>query len=77
MMADTSMAPDGELPHTGVGPERERMLSAARIVSATYGTRCSTVVMQSRQGEVRFAERTYGPDGAELDTATYEFRLPA
>jgi uncharacterized protein with NRDE domain len=77
MMADTTMAPDGELPHTGVGPERERMLSAARIVSASYGTRCSTVVMQSRQGAIRFAERTYGPEGAELDSATYEFQRAA
>jgi uncharacterized protein with NRDE domain len=77
MMADTTMAPDGELPNTSVGPERERMLSAARIVSASYGTRCSTVVMQSRQGAIRFAERTYGPEGVELDTATYEFQRAA
>lgn len=77
LMADTSLAPDDELPQTGVGAEREKMLSAARIVSATYGTRCSSVLVQSGSGTVRFAERTYGPEGAELDTATYEFRLGA
>jgi uncharacterized protein with NRDE domain len=75
LMADTSMAPEDELPQTGVGAEREKMLSAARIVSATYGTRCSSVLVQSGSGTVRFAERTYGPEGAELDTAGYEFRL--
>lgn len=77
LMADTSLAPDDELPQTGVGAERERMLSAARIVSESYGTRCSTVLTQSKSGAVRFAERTYGPAGAELDTAAYEFRRDA
>ena len=60
-----------------MGHERERMLSAARIVSSSYGTRCSTVLMQSSDGAVRFAERTYGPEGVEQDTARYEFRLSA
>ncbi len=75
MMADTSMASDEELPRTGVGSEREKMLSAARIVSSTYGTRCSTVLTCAKSGTIRFAERTYGPEGAELDTASYEFGL--
>lgn len=74
LLADTSVAAANELPTTGVSSERERMLSAARIVSDTYGTRCSTVVMQKSEGTVRFAERTYGPQGAELDTVSYEFR---
>ena len=77
LMADTAMAAEGELPETGVGRERERMLSAARIVSATYGTRCSSVLMHSADGATRFAERTYGPDGIEEDTARYEFRRSA
>ena len=72
-MSDTSVAADHELSETGFGTERERMLSAARIVSQTYGTRCSTVVMQSADGTQRIAERTYGPGGAELDTVRYEF----
>jgi uncharacterized protein with NRDE domain len=75
LLADTSMSTDAELPSTGVAPERERMLSAARIVSDTYGTRCSTVILQGADREVRFAERTYGPGGVELDTVSYGFRL--
>ena len=75
LLADTGFAPEGELPHTGVGLERERMLSAARIVSDTYGTRCSTVLMQGADRTMSFAERTYGPQGAELDTVRFEFRL--
>jgi uncharacterized protein with NRDE domain len=77
LLADTDFPADAELPQTGVGPERERMLSAARIVSESYGTRCSTVVLQGAGGRVQFAERTYGPEGAELDTVRYEFRLAA
>ena len=77
MMADTATAPDSTLPQTGVGAEREKMLSAARIVSPSYGTRCSTTLVQSAGGAVRFAERTYGPGGEELDTIGYEFRLAA
>lgn len=77
LLADTDISPGKELPQTGVGTERERMLSAARIVSGSYGTRCSTVVLQGSDGRVQFAERTYGPEGAELDTVRYEFRLAA
>ena len=75
LLADTGISPDTELPQTGVGTERERMLSAARIVSASYGTRCSTVVLQGSDGRVQFAERTYGPEGEELATVRYEFGL--
>ncbi len=77
LLADTDIPPDAELPETGVGAERERMLSAARIVSPTYGTRCSTVLMQDAGGRMQFAERSFGPEGVELDTARYEFRLNA
>ncbi len=75
LLADTSIAPENELPQTGVGREREKMLSAARIVSHAYGTRSSTVILQGADGDMRFAERTYGAEGAELDTVRYEFRL--
>ena len=44
MLSDTSRASDCRLPKTGVTLEMERMLSAVRIESRDYGTRCSTVV---------------------------------
>lgn len=75
LLADTTLAAENDLPKTGVAPERERMLSAARIVSSTYGTRSSTVLMQDAQDRLLYAERSYGPDGAELDTLRFEFRL--
>lgn len=44
MLSDTTPAPDQRLPETGVALELERMLSAVRIESPSYGTRTSTVV---------------------------------
>ena len=75
LLADTTLAADDDLPDTGMGKERERLLSAARIVSPAYGTRSSSAVVIGSNGRVRFAERAYGSDGAELDTARYEFDL--
>lgn len=73
LLADTAPAAESDLPHTGIDPARERRLSAALIVSPDYGTRCSTVLMKRRDCSVRFAERSYSPQGTELDTVRYEF----
>lgn len=49
-LADPSVAPDEQLPHTGVSTEWERLLSSAFIKSPNglYGTRCSTLVITER-----------------------------
>lgn len=75
LLADTTEAAERDLPDTGVGAQRERLLSAARIVSPAYGTRSSSALLVGADGKVRFAERSYGSDGAELDTLRYEFTL--
>jgi uncharacterized protein with NRDE domain len=75
LIAPTDAAEDAELPDTGIGLERERMLSAMRIVSPGYGTRCSTVLVQGRDGRVQFAERLFTPTGEATDTLRYEFSL--
>jgi uncharacterized protein with NRDE domain len=64
-LARRDPAPDADLPHTGVDPERERALSAAFIVTPEYGTRCSTVLLLGRDGEVRLVERTTVLPGAD------------
>jgi uncharacterized protein with NRDE domain len=48
-------------------------VAKAKIVNETYGTRCSTVILRGGDGTVRFAERSYAPDGAELATLQYRF----
>ncbi|KGI78956.1 NRDE family protein [Oleiagrimonas soli] len=62
-LADPAEWPDAMLPDTGVGIERERMLSAAFIRGRTYGTRASTLVRVARDGAVHIAERRFGPEG--------------
>lgn len=62
-LADTGQAPDALLPDTGVGLELERTLSPAFVRGATYGTRCSSVVLVGVDGTLLFAERRHGPQG--------------
>jgi uncharacterized protein with NRDE domain len=49
------------------------VLAGARIVDPRYGTRCSTVMLRSKDGRVRYAERSFGQDGADRETLQYEF----
>jgi uncharacterized protein with NRDE domain len=76
-LADRSVAAGADLPDTGVPLERERLLSAPFIVSADYGTRCSTVATLGRDGEARFVERSFDPAGHEAGTVDIRFRLAA
>ena len=62
-LADEQVAADTELPDTGVGPERERLLSAAFIRGEHYGTRASTVVAIDHIGRGCIVERRFGPGG--------------
>lgn len=73
MLADSASAPDETLPETGVGIEKERMLSPMFIKSETYGTRCSTVLTIDKDGSVSFTERTYGRAG--VSDAHFEFGI--
>lgn len=67
-LADRTPAAERDLPRTGLDPARERLLSAPFIVDDHYGTRCSTVIVVSRSGEVTFCERSFGPAGRPLGT---------
>jgi uncharacterized protein with NRDE domain len=48
------------------------VLAPSKIVNARYGTRCSTVLIRQR-GRVRYAERSFSPDGEDQETLHYEF----
>ena len=62
-LADEQPAADAELPDTGIGPDRERLLSPAFIRGADYGTRASTVVTIDHAGNGCITERRFGPSG--------------
>jgi len=67
-LSDRDMAPDAELPHTGVPREWERALSAAFVRShdQAYGTRCSTLIITERSGRhpvTHVLERSFSTTG--------------
>jgi uncharacterized protein with NRDE domain len=59
IMQDTHSASLSELPQTGVGPEREKLLGSPFIKNERYGTRCITLIMQRADGLVRFQEKRF------------------
>lgn len=79
-LADATPAPDAELPDTGVGLERERLLSPrfvrmtdpARPRLAGYGTRGSTVLVRDARGATLVLERGVRADGGWLPTVRHE-----
>lgn len=73
MLGDRMIAADDHLPDTGVGADRERLLSAPFIASGVYGTRASTVLTIAHDGEVTLVERSATPDSS--GEASYRFRI--
>jgi uncharacterized protein with NRDE domain len=76
MLSDATPAPDAQLPDTGVGIEKERMLSPALITGEAYGTRASTVLRCTARS-ARLEERTRDAQGGVTVVRQIEFALPA
>lgn len=76
-LADTRIAPDDQLPSTGVTLEAERALSAAHVnlFDGRYGTRCSTLVICERQTggglSTTVLERSFHPGAAQTTQVSY------
>ena len=78
ILADRSLPADEELPDTGVGLQRERILAPLFICSPDYGTRSSSIVLMEYSGQTTFMERTFYNDTnepKEAETATYSFMV--
>jgi uncharacterized protein with NRDE domain len=75
LLYNEQRAPDDRLPDTGVGLERERMLSSMFIKSPDYGTRCSTVVLVNKNNQVLFVERTYNFRSFAYTTKQFTFTI--
>jgi uncharacterized protein with NRDE domain len=73
ILSDRTIAPDRDLPDTGVGLALERFLSAPFIVGPEYGTRSSTIAVFRTDGVTELFERTFDPLGKE--TGTVSLRL--
>ncbi|HEV7478371.1 MAG TPA: hypothetical protein VGO02_11615, partial [Burkholderiales bacterium] len=48
------------------------LLAESKIVNERYGTRCSTVLIEGKN-TIRYAERSFSPDGAGQETLHYDF----
>ncbi|MEF8796261.1 MAG: NRDE family protein [Salinivenus sp.] len=72
LLDDRRPAPADDLPETGIGPDRERMLSPIFIESERYGTRASTVLLIGRDGTITFVERSF-ERGTPTETRRFSF----
>ena len=75
ILTDHTIADDEHLPDTGVSLEWERILSPIFIVSPTYGTRSSTVLLIDMQDRVTFVEKTFNSDLDHPTSVEYKFKV--
>ena len=75
LLRDDSIAPDDQLPRTGVSLEWERLLSSAFVRAPDYGTRCSTIVRIDERRRACFDEWTWDATGAEIGAVSLRFDL--
>lgn len=71
VLSNNEIAEDHLLPTTGIGLEKERMLSPIFIKSPEYGTRISTFLSIDNNGNVDFHERSYVPK----NESRFEFKI--
>jgi len=75
VLYDQIPAADDELPDTGFDLEWERVLSSPFIVTPTYGTRASSVLLLDTDGHVKFTERSFTHSKDPGSTIHHEFTL--
>jgi uncharacterized protein with NRDE domain len=59
LFSDKQIAPDDQLPDTGIGLSYERYLSSIFIDIPQYGTRATTLLLIDNKNQVYFEEREY------------------
>lgn len=77
LLSDTQIAPDHQLPSTGISIERERALSAMFIKTPDYGSRCSTLILQDHVGNMEFIERVFDLKDFSYTENIFQWKLPA
>lgn len=75
VLQDETRSTDDKLPDTGVGLERERVLSAAFIKSPGYGTRSSTVILVDYTNQVSFTERVFDLTTFQYSSQTFQYKI--
>ena len=79
-LSETGVPLDAQLPATGVGLERERVLAARMIVAPVYGTRSSSVMVIRADRSIRCDEISFDANGRQSGRVSQSFapsgRLP-
>ena len=73
IMADRTPAPSVDVEAGSLPFELARALTAPHIVSAEYGTRCSTALTWSEQEEITVCERRFDAAGTTSGDSHYRF----
>ena len=76
LLLDDRPAPENQLPNTGIPREQEKAVSPIFIKTDRYGTRCSTILLIDKNGNVTFEERRFIPGTMKVeDTNRFEFAI--
>ncbi len=73
LLSDREKGPVAEVRTDHLSFSKAHALTAPFITLPDYGTRCSTVVMQTSTGETRFVERRFDATGAIGGESRYSF----
>ncbi len=72
LLADRSLAA-GDMPlDQGDGAIRRHLMNHKFIVSPSYGTRSSTVLLMDHDGQMEFVERRFTADGEESGISRFK-----
>ncbi len=71
LLADDTKAPEEQLPVTGIPKDLEKAVSSIFIKTENYGSRCSTVLLIDKEGNIDFTERRFEPGSTEIKGEQY------
>ncbi|MDR9417990.1 NRDE family protein [Gracilimonas sp.] len=74
LLLDETKANEEELPVTGIPKDLEKAVSSIFIKTENYGSRCSTVLLIDKEGNIDFTERSYEPGTTKLSSEQH-FRI--
>lgn len=75
ILSDETIAPDHDLPDTGITPETERLLSATYIKGENYGTRSSSILLIDRYGKIELHEKERAPNGGPTNIFSFQIKV--
>jgi uncharacterized protein with NRDE domain len=73
LLADRTPAASSEVISNDIPFKLARTLTAPFIVGDTYGTRCSTTLLITNDGNVDFGERRFAADGTAIGDSYFSF----